>query len=192
VTTLRAPAALLRSIAIAAFALACSSCIERPYKDAPTGRSQFDYSTVRDALVRGVPQDTVPVGAIFGNAAELLGYRFDPTPLVGGQKARITLFWRCRAEMEQWHIFVHLDDANGSGERIHAEHDPVMGRFPTDAWRPGDVIADSFVVTLGHVPLNLFVGLYSKDETRLTLDNPGRGRDDGQNRLFAGLLPVTP
>jgi hypothetical protein len=36
----------------------------------------------------------------------------------------------------------------------------------------------------------LFIGFYSTGENRLALTSAGRGRDDGNNRLFAGVLPL--
>ena len=148
------PLAILPALALA---LGAVGCIERPYQDTPQARGSFDRAAVRDALVSGVPTDTIPVGALFGNAVELVGYRVEPAALVPGQRARITLYWRCIRPLDAWHIFVHLDDATGaSPERIHAEHDPVQGRFPTDAWRPGDLIADPFIIQAGSVPLNVF------------------------------------
>ena len=110
--------------------------------------------------------------------------------MVPGQRVKLTLYWRCLAELDRWHIFVHLDDATGNGGRIHAEHDPAGGRFPTDAWKTGDLIADSFSFLPGANPLLLFLGLYTEGENRLALTSPGRGRDDGNNRLLAGVLPV--
>jgi hypothetical protein len=173
-----------------ALALLCCACIERPF-DEPQAhkRAQVDRAALRDALVPP-PSDAVPVGAVFGNAAELLAYKLEPAQMVAGQRATLTLYWRCRAEMEPWHVFVHLDDATGTGERIHAEHDPVGGRFPTDAWKPGDFIADSFSFVGGSHPLVLYLGFYSQGENRLPLTSPGRGKDDGNNRLLAGVLPV--
>jgi len=175
-----------------ALALICTAaCIERPFEEPaqPQGRAQVDRSTLRDVLVPP-PADATVVGAVFGNSAELLGYKLEPPQMVPGQRAKLTLYWRCRAEMDRWHIFVHLDDATGTGGRIHAEHDPAGGRFPTDAWRPGDLIADSFAFPAGPNPLLLFLGFYSEGENRLTLTSPGRGRDDGNNRLLAGVLPI--
>ena len=172
-------------------ALLCCACIERPFEEgqqAPA-RPQVDRSALRDVMVPP-PPDATPVGAVFGNAAELLAYKLEPPALVPGQRARLTLYWRCRATLDPWHIFVHLDDAAGTGERIHGEHDPVGGRFPTDAWKPGDVIADSFWFIPGRDPLLLFLGFYSEGDNRLALTSPGRGRDDGNNRLLAGVLPV--
>ncbi|HEX4383133.1 MAG TPA: hypothetical protein VH083_09300 [Myxococcales bacterium] len=169
----------------------CAACIERPF-DAPLPqprRAVVDRAQLRDVLIPA-PADAVAVGAVFGNAAELVGYKLEPAQLVPGQRQRMTLYWRCRAEMEAWHIFVHLEDASGSGERIHAEHDPAQGRFPTDSWKPGDTIADSFNFVAGKDPLILYLGFYSSGEARLPITAPGRGRDDGTSRLLAGLLPL--
>jgi hypothetical protein len=178
---------------VRAFALAviCTACIERPFDEPPPAqaRVQVDRGALRDVLVPP-PADATVVGAVFGNAVELLGYKLEPPQMVPGQRAKLTLYWRCRAELERWHIFVHLDDATGSGARIHAEHDPAGGRFPTDAWKPGDLIADPFVVAAGQNPLLLFLGLYTEGENRMALTTPGRGRDDGNNRLLAGVLPI--
>ena len=178
----------MRALAVV---LLCTACIERPFdqQQGPQARPQVDRSALRDVLVPP-PADAAVVGAVFGNAAELLAYKLEPPQMVAGQRAKLTLYWRCKAEMEAWHVFVHLDDATGSGARIHAEHDPAGGRFPTDAWKPGDLIADAFWFLPGQHPLLLFLGLYSEGENRLALSSPGRGRDDGNNRLLAGVLPV--
>jgi len=168
----------------------CTACIERPFSEpqAPA-RGQVDRAALHDVLV-GPPSDAVVVGAVFGNAAELLAYKLEPPELVAGQRSKLTLYFRCKAEMEAWHIFVHLDDATGTAGRIHAEHDPAGGRFPTDAWKPGELIADSIWFVPGSKPLTLYLGFYTQGENRLNLTSPGRGRDDGNDRLLAGVLPI--
>jgi hypothetical protein len=177
----------VRRLPLVAAAAVCA-CIERPWQDAPARRN-VDRGSLSDVLLTAVPADLTPVGAVFGGLAELVGYRVEPATLVPGQRTRLTLVWRCRAEMDLWHIFVHLDD--GAGNRIHAEHDPASGRYPTDAWRPGDLISDSIVFTPGVTPLMMYVGFYTQGENRLHLDSPGRGRDDGRDRLLAGILPMS-
>ena len=170
--------------------LICTACIERPFAEpGAQGRAQIDRGALADVLLPP-PPDAVAVGAVFGNAAELLAYKLEPPQMVAGQRAKLTLYWRCKAEMEALHIFVHLDDASGTGARIHAEHDPAGGRFPTDAWKAGDMIADPIWFVSGPRPLMLFLGFYSQGENRLTLTSPGRGRDDGNDRLLAGILPI--
>jgi hypothetical protein len=168
-------------------------CIERPWQDASaTVRRSVDRGALGDVLIAQPPQDMVPIGAVFGGAAELVGYRIEPRRMVAGERVRLTLYWRCRAELDAWHVFVHLDDANGGGERIHAEHDPAQGRYATDAWRPGDLIADSVIFVASRNPLLLYLGFYTQGDNRLPLTSAGRGRDDGSNRLFAGMLALTP
>ena len=168
------------------FALvALCGCIERPWQDAPQ-RRDVDRGSLSDVLLTAVPPGLVQVGAVFGGTAELVGYRIEPAALVPRQRTRLLLVWRCRAEMDPWHIFVHLDDPAGS--RIHLEHDPAGGRYPTEAWRPGDLIADALTFTPGTNPLRLFLGFYTQGENRLHLDSPGRGSDDGRDRLLAGTL----
>ena len=169
--------------------LLVAACIERPWQDAP-GRPAIDRSALADVLLPAPPAGTIAVGAVFAGQAELVGYKIEPPTLVSGQRAKLTLLWRCKAEMDAWHVFVHLDDAGGSGARIHAEHDPAQGRYPTDAWRPGDLVADAVDFVPQRFPLLLYLGLYSQGETRLHLDDAGRGRDDGANRLFVASLPV--
>jgi hypothetical protein len=177
-------------VRVLSLALLCCACIERPFEQPQArARTQVDRAALRDVLVPP-PADAVAIGAVFGNAAELVAYKLEPPQMVAGQRAILTLYWRCRAEMEPWHVFVHLDDSTGTAARIHAEHDPAGGRFPTDAWKPGDFIADSFSFVAASHPLLLYVGFYSQGENRLPLTSPGRGRDDGNSRLLAGALPV--
>jgi hypothetical protein len=42
----------------------------------------------------------------------------------------------------------------------------------------------------GRNPILLFLGFYSTGDNRLALTSAGRGRDDGDNRLLAGVLPL--
>jgi hypothetical protein len=175
---------------LAALAL---GCIDRPPRDAQMAqqRASVDRNALRGVLVSELPKDAVGVGATFGNSIELVAWRVEPAPLVPGQHARLTLYWRCRADVgEAWHIFLHLDDATGTGVRINRDHDPAGGRYPTDAWRPGEIIEDPVVFPVDRNPLMMYVGFFSTGEARLPITNPGRGRNDGANRLLAGILPV--
>ena len=166
------------------------ACIERAWdQSAVARRPQVDREQVRD-LLRAPPSDAVPVAANFNDQVELVAWKMEPAMLIPGQRTTVTLYWKCLAELGPWRVFVHLDDVAGTGSRIHAEHDPAQGRFPTDAWKPGDTVADSFSFTAGRDSLYLYVGFYSEGENRLPLVGAGRGRDEGQNRLLAGVLPA--
>jgi len=74
-----------------ALVLLCAACIERPFAEpAVQARSQVDRSALREVLV-APPADAVVVGAVFGNAAELLAYKMEPPQMVAGQRTKLTL-----------------------------------------------------------------------------------------------------
>ena len=105
---------------------------------------------------------------VLGDQMELLGYRLDRTEARPGDDLRLTLYWRARAQMDHdYSVFVHLLDQN---EMTIAQRDsyPGGGTFATTLWRPGDAIADTYVIS---VPSSTFrpnrlqfeVGLYWLD-----------------------------
>ena len=96
--------------------LGLCACIERPWQDAPA-KPLVDRTKLADVLLSAPPPELNPVGAVFGGAAELVGYKLEPPGLLPGRQARLTLVWRCRAELDAWHVFVHLD---GYGDDISA------------------------------------------------------------------------
>ena len=57
--------------------LALCACIERPWQDTPVRRN-VDRGSLSDVLLTAVPPDLTPVGGVFGEAAELVGYRLEP------------------------------------------------------------------------------------------------------------------
>src|SRR5256885_301658 len=69
--------------------LLLAACIERPWNDVK-GRA-VDRSALSDVLLQAPPAGTIPVGAVFGGQAELVGYKLDPLVLVAGQRATLLL-----------------------------------------------------------------------------------------------------
>ncbi|MEZ4514776.1 MAG: hypothetical protein R3C62_23125 [Chloroflexota bacterium] len=89
-----------------------------------------------------------PVNANFGNQITLLGYLLNDDFARGGEPLRLTLFWEGqRPPDDNYVVFVHLLD--GAGQLV-TNHDgvPVNGRYPTTAFRPGDVVADDHPLLL--------------------------------------------
>jgi len=59
----------------------------------------------------------------------------------------VTTWWRALAPLEKdYTTLVHLYDAEGA---LLAAGDapPLRGGFPTSLWKPGDLVADEFVVS---------------------------------------------
>jgi len=82
-------------------------------------------------------------GPSFGDAMRLEGVQL----ISEGSRIRIHTWWRALAPLEKdYTVLVHLYDAEGA---LLAASDapPLRGGFPTSLWKPGDLIADEFVVS---------------------------------------------
>ncbi len=84
--------------------------------------------------------------ASFGEDFELVAVALPDHPLAVGETATITLFWRARqplaADLRPVVRLVHQDGWLAA-ER---DHSPAQGRFSTDRWLAGEVIADTFTL----------------------------------------------
>jgi len=79
----------------------------------------------------------------------------EPQP---GETLDVTLYWRdVQRPTAVWHSFLHLYDATGEKVAQAEDHRPGGEYLPSTLWRPGDVIADAFQLTL---PENLSSGEY--------------------------------
>lgn len=94
--------------------------------------------------------------ALFGGAILLHGC----TITKEGEGLRLQLFWESLAPLERdYTVFVHGLDAQG---RIVSQADgqPLGGIFPTSAWRPGQVVWDSRILSPAVGVVRLRLGLY--------------------------------
>jgi len=130
--------------------------------------------------------------ADFEGRMALLGYDLESTELIPGGSLEITLYWRSLAPMpEDYSVFVHL---LGVDDLIIVQRDtyPGLGGYPTSLWKPGDTIADRYVLRVPEAVLTpseatIEVGLYRlADGSRLgVLDESGSVVSD--NVRFARL-----
>ena len=137
------------------------------------------------------------VNATFDGKLEFLGYSLNKKLLPGqdmpvyqwGDKLELTLYFRVLqrvATNEQ--IFMHIDTR---GNRIHGDHFPMGGEFPTNTWVPGDVVKDVHTMEIdaatnaGEYFINFGFFMGSR---RLPVQP--RSAHDGQDRLMAGKLRV--
>jgi hypothetical protein len=101
-----------------------------------------------------------------------------------------TLYWRADgAPGEDYRVFVHLLDRRGE---IVAQHDgpPRWGRYPTTAWRKGDIVPDEHALAISAAaegPFSLAVGMYRADTLeRLPVVGPTGPLPNRQILLTAG------
>ena len=98
----------------------------------------------------------VPLQALFGDQAELVGAEF-PARARPGERLSVQLYWLALRQVgRNDKTFVHLTDAEG---RVIAQHDgdPGGGFTPTSRWQPGELVEDRHYVD---VPQDLPTGRY--------------------------------
>ncbi len=90
-----------------------------------------------------------PANAVFGDFAELLGYRIEPQRIGLYETVEVTLVWRALHETSNnYTVGVHLlDGANVSHNR--QTRFPGNGNLATSLWQEGDVFRDTYRVGLG-------------------------------------------
>jgi len=122
--------------------------------------------------------------------ARLRGYQVTPAVVEPGGVMEVTLYWETLARADQnYAVFVHLLSEVGT---MVAQRDtyPGLGRYPTTAWEPGVVFADTYRL---YVPETAYapdagyvqVGLYSPGGPRLITP-------DGRDALRLETVEVRP
>jgi hypothetical protein len=171
---------------VAGMALAGSACLPNP-QSVSERRDSFNRAPLRGAFILDAPpSDMVRVDAEFGRRAKLLGYTLDPPVPRSGERLRIRFFWTAVTPMaEDYQVFVHGDAIGSNAARIHGDHYPAEGKYPTDVWREGEIVVDPFSIPIppGYGPrtLGVFVGLYHGNY-RVPLTDRGLAEGDGENR----------
>jgi 4-amino-4-deoxy-L-arabinose transferase-like glycosyltransferase len=108
-----------------------------------------DYAVAYHLPAHPAPAPVPPhsLQAVLGTGARLLGYALDREVAQPGDTVHLILYWQARELMAaDYTVFTHLlgeiNPANGGP--LWAGHDgqPDAGRYPTSAWRPGEVILD--------------------------------------------------
>jgi hypothetical protein len=166
-------------------------CVEQSHDAQP---NEEDITAARASLPKAPPTPRFPAQAVLenkgGGKITYLGLDADGDAVTAGQPIMITHYFRVdQPAPEGWRLFVHLDSPD---KRAHltADHVPLGGKYPVHRWQAGEIIRDTHKVI---VPpswptdkLQLYVGLW-KGGSRFTVTS---GRQDGQNRVLAGELPV--
>jgi 4-amino-4-deoxy-L-arabinose transferase-like glycosyltransferase len=138
-----------------------------------------------------LPADAQRNGADFG-PIELAGWSVEPPEVAPGGTANVTFYYRCKELMDRdWQIFVHGDGPRGGSHRLHRDHFPVDGLYPTTEWQVGEIIKDTFTLEVpGDYPYEQIVlwnGWYI-GTTRLELKNAVS--NDGDNRVRGPTIRV--
>jgi hypothetical protein len=97
-----------------------------------------------------LPQMNVPVGSIFDGAIELVGFDLQPqdAKLRPGNEVAVNLVWRALAPVEaDYTVTLQLLGPDG---QVYGQRDaaPAGGDAPTSTWSPGEVLRDTYWLTV--------------------------------------------
>lgn len=171
--------------------------------DTYPGASITEYYLWQDSgtLIEVPPLASGPVASHPGRAAFAPGLTFTGHDWSGptvraGESLFLTLYWKVEVDLRtDYTSFLHVGTGLGGAPVVaQNDHAPCQGLFLTSRWRAGDLIRDSFAVTIppdtppGDYPI--VTGWYTYPSlTRLTLLNAGNPLPD--NRAIIGVVTVT-
>lgn len=157
------------------------------------GPALFDLVALRP-VKKPSADVTYSVDARLGDAITLVGYDLSADEVRPGESLTVTLVWRAVAvPAGDYTAFVHLIDEDGNLV-AQDDHPPLMGEYRTSFWARGDVIRDTYTLTLDasqpSCACTLLVGLYDPEaEVRVPAYDGlgGRFEDDA---VVAGGVTV--
>ena len=142
----------------------------------PLARTALDGSplpSVTLAVGRAVPAQALAAepehktSSTFEHGIKLAGYDISADGAL-----YLTLYWRLEEEQRvsgDYTVFIHVVDAQGIPIMEPVDGPPVDGNWPTSAWEPGHLVADTHLLAL---PPKLHAGRY---DVRLGFYDPATG-----------------
>lgn len=154
-------------------------------------RKKVDRSSLKDVVQKTPFNIPTPLDIEF-ERIRLEGVSLPEAPVKQGQSLPLTFFFEATREMNRnWQLFLHID-RKGQSHRIHGDHFPARGRYPTTLWQRGEHVKDEWVGKVGNAPpgqYEVWLGFYIGDE-RMKYRS-GKTRGGGKdNRVLAGTFEI--
>ena len=151
-----------------------------------------DTRKVAEHILSELPPDAQRIDADFEGKIRLLGWKTTPARVAPGSSVAVEMYYRAEQTMrEDWQIFIHGDGPRGGANRIHVDHFPLEGLYPTTEWQEGEIIRDSFTINIpSDYPfehLYLWNGWYKGEQRLKLMNNPP---NDGQGRVRGPRIDV--
>ncbi len=166
--------------------------------DHPYARLMSDQPNDEDGrkaakhIVSELPAEAQRIDADFNGKIKLVGFSATPATVKPGESVEISLYYQALQVMDRdWQIFVHADGPQGGSKRIHADHYPVDGLYPTTEWQPGEIVRDTFKLNVpADYPFDyvtVWNGWYIGEQRLELANNPP---NDGQNRVRGPTVKI--
>lgn len=162
---------------------------------------------IADAILEDPDDFTPPIPLQFAHQGKIMPPTFDGAlELVGwdinhktndgsfpvfarGESAELTFYFRVKKRISSAQkIFMHVDR---TGSRLHGDHDPVNGEFPTNYWLPGDIIKDEYSLKIDSYAspgvYTIWLGFFNGNKRMKVTPNQASDKD---NRVRVGQFIV--
>ncbi len=151
-----------------------------------SNRQSEDADPREEAVLDRRPSPEEASEAVFDGKIRLLGASVEPNSAGQDETVQITYYFECLEPPERdAQIFTHIEALDG-GTRWVSDHHPVRSRFPTSMWREGDIVRDTFTVTVPTAavpgPYRVMMGFFVGND-RLGVTPPAES--DGADRVEA-------
>ncbi len=189
-----APSKLPLYVVLAAFPLICIvvgfAALPRPVTTS-AAREGVDRSQLSDVVQSAPFSMATPLDLNF-ERIRLEGVKLPQKGVTPNSKLNLEFFFEATKEMNRnWQLFVHID-RKGQSHRIHGDHYPAHGRYPTTLWKTGEHVRDQWSGKVGNAPpgeYEVWLGFYIGDE-RMKFRS-GKTRGNGKdNRVLAGTVEI--
>jgi hypothetical protein len=140
------------------------------------------------------PPIAYPQTAQIGDHIRLLGFDVEPMTITPGEVLDLTLYWKVEGPIARsYTVFTHLLDETNV---VRGQKDslPRDGRYPTDHWRPGEIVVDHYAMQVApDAPAGTYqveIGMYdwAAGVQRLPLfDAAGTRQQDDRLLLDVGI-----
>lgn len=152
-----------------------------------------DREALGAAVSRTRPTPRTAVNAELDDVIRILGADLPEAALSRGSRLSARFWFEAMGELDRdWQVFLHIDARQG-GYRIHGDHFPANGKYPTTLWQRGEFIADDWsTIVPRDAPTGVYdvwLGFYIGEE-RLGWSGGMPTSHDGNDRVKVGTLVI--
>jgi len=155
---------------------------------------QLRYAQEAARVAGSVPPGAARMLLSFG-VARLVGYEIDRHTAVPGESVKVTLYWEPLSRITRNLVsYVHVIDRQA---KLVAEASavPGAGRFPTTSWQPGQLITDTYALTISptvQAPLlaSVEAGLFDPQKYQFIQAIDEAGRPAGSVITTVRIVPA--
>ena len=141
-------------------------------------------------LLENMPVLQNRLKAVWDDSIELLGWEIPKEKVKIGDKVELNLYFKALRDIEKdYRIFIHGEVRNTVG-RLNGDHYPAGGNYPTDRWKAGQIIKDTWsgVITsrISTGSMDFYIGFFDKDGRLKITDGPV----DRNGRVQTGSVKI--